>query len=244
MFDDNWSTEAMARTLGGKYGPAGGGFGRREEAPGGSPVREMAQVIDKMSDLLETQGLFRAEIDSLRREVLQLRSERTELDQRYTRQVASMQEELRILREERARMLQELLEYINSAGAHAAPPEAFARLPLVIRKNDAEFLGVAAKGGHFSLREFIRIIERNGSTRKSVALAWRREPGIWVLTINTFDLDMGHKHEHVLHLRQTVTPSQNNVVELTHLCIDGQAVPEPFLLVLLRKIKDGFEAQG
>lgn len=243
MFESNWSAEEIEQALARKFGAAhdvGPDFAAPEQEE--RPLQELAGVIDKMSDLLENQSLFRAEIDSLRGEVAQLRQERDELEQRYRQRVEELQAEIEQLRQERAKMMQDLLEQMNQAGGpHTEPPEVFTKLPLVIKKGDNEFLGVAGKTRHFSLNEFVRIIERNGNTRKSVALAWRREPGQWVLTINTYDLESGVKHEHVLCVRQTVTPNQNNVVELTALSIDGNPVPEPFLLVLLRKIKDGFD---
>jgi len=245
MFENNWSADEIEQLLAQKFGQANGGVRgmQRGSAAGGErPLEELAGVIEKMSDVLENQSLFRAEIDSLRSEVGELKAERDEMEQRYRRRVEELQAEIEKLRQERAEMMQELLEQMNEAGGpHTEPPEAFTKLPLVIRKGENEYLGVAGKTRHFSLAEFVRIIERNGSTRKSVALAWRREPGHWVLTINTYDLESGVKHEHVLCVRQRVTPNQNNVVELTGLSIDGNAVPEPFLLVLLRKVKDGFD---
>lgn len=244
MFESNWSADEIEQALSQKFGAVQGVAAEFHARDAGRerPLDELAGVIDKMSDVLENQSLFRAEIDSLRNEVGQLRQERDELEQRYRQRVEQLEAEIEKLRHERAQMMQELLEQMNQAGGpHTEPPEAFTKLPLVIKKGENEYLGVAGKTRHFSLSEFVRIIERNDGTRKNVALAWRREPGHWVLTINTYDLGSGVKHEHVLYVRQTVTPNQNNVVELTGLSIDGNAVPEPFLLVLLRKIKDGFD---
>lgn len=245
MFESNWSADEIEQVLAQKFGKANGvaAPGHAPEGPEPQrPLEELAGVIEKMSGLFENQSLFRAEIDHLREELRQLRKEREELEKRYQERVESLEGEIRTLRLERAQMMQDLLEQMNHAGGpHTAPPEAFTKLPLVIKKGEDEYLGVAGKTKHFSLAEFVRIIEHNGNTRKSVALAWRREPGQWVLTINTYDLESSVKHEHVLCVRQTVTPNHNNVVELTGLSIDGDAVPEPFLLVLLRKIKDGFD---
>ncbi len=247
MFENNWSAEEIEQVLAQKFGATPtadiqeGCFIPPE--PENEPlIQELAGVIDKMSNLLENQNLFRSEIDSLRSEITQLRTERDELEQRYQARVEQLEEEIAKLRQDRAQTLHDLLEHMNQAGGpYTAPPEAFTTLPLVIKKGEDEYLGVAGKTRHFSLSEFVRIIDRNGNTNKNVALAWRREPGKWVLTINTYDLDSGAKHEHVLHVRQTITPNQNNVVELIGLSIDGNSVPEPFLLVLLRKIKDGFD---
>ncbi len=248
MFENNWSAEEIEQTLSDKFGTLGGKERKAEHvfapAPKGrdNVLDDLSGVIDKMTGLLENQALFRNEIDTLRGEIGQLRKERDELEDRYQQRVSQLEDEVRELRHERATILQELLEQMNKAGGpHTAPPETFLKLPLVIRKDNDQYLGVAGKTRHFSLNEFIRIIEQNGSTRKSIALAWRREPGHWVLTINTYDLDTSKKHEHVLQVRQTVTPSHNNVVELTSLIIDDNPVPEPFLMVLLRKIKDGFD---
>lgn len=246
MFENNWSAEEIEQVLAEKLGSCGHGdiLGRsRSDAPAGaSRLGELAGVIEKMSGLLENQSLFRAEIDSLRKELQQSHTERVHLEKRHQDRICLLEKEIEELRHERAQMLHEMLEHLNkSSGPQTAPPDAFLRLPLVVRKGDDEYLGVAGRTRHFSLQEFLRIIQRNGFGRKRVALAWRREPGEWVLTINTCNLESADKHEHVLHVRQTMTPNHNNVVELTSLCIDGNHVPEPFLLVLLRKIKDGFD---
>ncbi len=248
MFENNWSAEEIEQSLAGRFGHVGHGAQVSRPPRGGNGhgqdtvLEGLAGFMDKMSGLLENQALFRAEIDSLRGEIVQLRRERGEVEAHYQQRISQLEEEVRALREERAGMLQELLEQMNQAcGPHTAPPKMFLDLPLVIRKDDDQYLGVSGKTRHFSLNEFIRIIEKNGNTRKSIALAWLRESGYWVLTINTYDMETGQKHEHVLHVRQTVTPNHNNVVELTSLRIDDNPVPEPFLLVLLRKIKDGFD---
>jgi hypothetical protein len=122
-----------------------------------------------------------------------------------------------------------------------SPPRRFLSLPLVIRSEQGEYLGVTSRSRAFSLQEFIRIIERNSAPDRKVDLAWKRKGKGWSLRIRTKDLSSGQGHEHLMDVEQTLTPSGNTVVELTRLVIDGNTVPDPFLLVLFRKIKDGFD---
>jgi len=261
MFNSNWSAEQIEHELSARFGKRFGcGVGFSFDAPGRSGsngsglAAELTGVLDKVPGLLENQALFRAEIDSLRQEVVSLKEEKALLEMRYKEQIRLLEDEIRKLRDERAEMMRQILDKINRAesqgqpGASSraksespAPTDHFLSLPLVIRTDQNEYLGVAGKTRHFCLREFIRIIEENGSARKTVALSWRGEGAGWVLRIITRDRGSSDRHEHVLDVSQTVTPSNNEVVQITRLSIDGRHVPDPFLLVLFRKIKDSFE---
>ena len=254
MFEKNWSAEQIEQNLSRGYshlfkpgnngtqagGPAEIGGAEQENKP--ALVDEITHVLDKMSGVLENQALFRAEIDNLRAEVVQLKQDKTDLESFYKKKIEGLEKELEEMQAERNDLLRQFLEFANSQHDNLTqPPDTFLKLPLVIRTAEGEYLGVAGRTKHFNLSEFIRIIRKNTSTRKTVSLQWQRKNKSWILTIFTNDLDNNRKHEHELQVFQTVTPSHNNVVQLTSLSIDGNSVPDPFLLVILRKIKDGFD---
>lgn len=253
MFEHNWSAEQIEENLSTGFshlfkpgnGATAGGHGHtaatdQENRP--ALVNEITSVLDKMSGVLENQALFRTEIDSLRAEVSQLRQDKASLETFYKKKIEGLEKELEEMQSERNELMRQFLEFVNSQHDNLAqPPETFLKLPLVIRTTEGEYLGVAGRTKHFSLSEFIRIIRKNTNARKTVSLQWQRRDKSWILTIFTNDLDNNCKHEHELHVFQTVTPNRNNVVQLTSLSIDGNSVPDPFLLVILRKIKDGFD---
>jgi hypothetical protein len=249
MFDKNWSAEQIEETLGhgyeSLYKPLHVDPQRRGEEPQPSPsafMYELTGALEKISSLLQNQALFRAEIDSLRQELVQLKREKLAVEERYKQTVCLLETEVEKLRAERADIIEQVVERMNRGkGAPKTPSELFLSLPLVIKSGQNEYLGVAGKTKHFSLKEFLRIIKTNAAPDKPVTLSWRRSPASWTLTMSTRDLSSGQRREHIMEVAQTMTPNKNNVVQLTRLTIDGNPVPEPFLLVLFRKIKDGFD---
>lgn len=207
----------------------GGGLGRAPEANA---------LASGLSDLLQNQALFRAEIDSLRQEIQTLKDEKRELELRYGKQVAGLEAEVRALQAERDNWVRALLDEIHGQGERRQPRDDFERLPLVIRNDQGDYLGVADRRSVFCLKEFIHLIEKNAGPGKVVTVRFSAIEGGWSLIILTLDHATRQRHEHVLHLRRTVTPNQNEVVQLTSMAIDGRVVPQPFLLALFRKIKE------
>ncbi len=252
MFENNWSAEQIEENLsqdfshlfkpGNNGSTSGGQAGSGENDNRPALVNEITTVLDKMSGVLENQALFRTEIDTLRAEVTQLRKDKADLEVFYKDKIEGLEKELEEMQAERNELMRQFLEFANSQHDNLTqPPDTFLKLPLVIRTSEGEYLGVAGRTKHFNLSEFIRIVRSNTSARKTVSLQWQRRNKSWILTIFTNDLDNRCKHEHELQVFQTVTPNRNNVVQLTSLSIDGNSVPDPFLLVILRKIKDGFD---
>lgn len=244
MFNNNYSAEQVERDLARKFSPMC-------DLPHGQAepqsVAELAGVVEKLSGLLDTQALFRAEIDSLRGELSTLKEEKERIEARYRDEIARLESEVEALRAERAAMFEEIWERIDrsaDAGAKrsARPGAGFMQRPLVVTNDKGEYLGVAGKHGHFSLQEFVRIVRGNaGDSQRQVAMRWTAagKDG-YVLTLTTKD-PAGQGHEHAIELQETVTPSGNRVVRIAKLTIDGNPVPDPFLMVLFRKIRDGFD---
>ncbi|MFW5734935.1 MAG: MerR family transcriptional regulator [Oceanidesulfovibrio sp.] len=243
MFNNNYSAEQVERDLARKFSSIGE---RQSNAGDTRGVSELAAVVSKLSDLLDTQALFRAEIDSLRSEVASLKKEKELNELRYRDEIERLESEVDSLRRERTAMFEEIWERIDrntgaGAGQSRQPGSEFMRLPLVVTNDKGEYLGVAGKHGHFSLQEFIRMVRGNArESERRVSLRWEAAGDGYMLSLTTKGPG-SQNHEHAIELHQTVTPSGNSVVRIARLTIDGNPVPDPFLLVLFRKIRDGFD---
>jgi DNA-binding transcriptional MerR regulator len=259
MFAENWSVDQIEKELASRFNrllnfeqydqsvdrsdgqPAGHAAGRVAARSGASGSmhrgaaglsREMADVLAKMADALENQTLFRSEIRSLRDEVETLRRERRDKEREYAAKVSSLEAEIAALRRR-----------IASGGAGGGidfPPADFLASPLVIC-SEGEYLGVQGKGRRpFSLKDFVRLIERKMSESLAVETSWRRQDGHWVLVVRTEDAARKREQNIVLVSKKTVTPSGNTVTEIIRLNIDGNDAPDALLLTLFRQLRSVF----
>lgn len=120
------------------------------------------------------------------------------------------------------------------------PPAEFLASPLVIC-SEGEYLGVQGKGRkHFSLKDFVHLIERKVSASMAVETSWKRQDGHWVLVVKTEDSAKKREQNVVLVAKKTVTPSRNVVTEIIRLNIDGNDAPDALLLTLFRQLKSVF----
>jgi hypothetical protein len=195
-------------------------------------VQELAGVLSRMSDVLDNQSLFRSEIRSLRDEVAALRAEREA-------ESARQEEAVRTLRDEVASLKRRLSARGSGGSGIDFPPAEFLSSPLVIASG-GEFLGVQGKGKHFSLKDFVQLIERKESASVAVETSWKRQDGHWVLVVRTEDAESGREQNIVLVAKKTVTPSRNTVTEIIRLNIDGNDAPDALLLTLFRQLKTVF----
>jgi len=235
MFNDNWSTEQIERELALKFSAlmndqqSDQSFDQRVSAEG---VQGLAGVLSKMSDVLENQSLFRSEIRSLRDEVAELRGERQESERLQVERVEELEREVAFLRQRASGE--------GSGGDIDFPPAGFLAAPLVI-SSEGEYLGVLGRGKkHFSLEDFVHLIERKVSRDMAVDTSWRRQDGHWVLVIRTEDSDKQREQNIVLVAKKTITPSKNTVTEIIRLNIDGNDAPDALLLTLFRQLKSVF----
>ncbi|WP_242653101.1 MerR family transcriptional regulator [Pseudodesulfovibrio hydrargyri] len=182
--------------------------------------------------MLDNQSLFRSEIRSLRDEVAALRAEREA-------ESARQGEAVRALRDEVASLKRRLSAGQTGGSGIDFPPAEFLASPLVIASG-GEFLGVQGKGKHFSLKDFVQLIERKESAAVAVETSWKRQDGHWVLVVRTEDCDGGREQNIVLVAKKTVTPSRNTVTEIIRLNIDGNDAPDALLLTLFRQLKTVF----
>ncbi|MDC0336108.1 MerR family transcriptional regulator [Pseudodesulfovibrio sp.] len=235
MFNDNWSTEQIERELALKFSmlmndqQSDQSF---EQSAGSEALaREIGGVLSKMSDVLENQSLFRSEIRSLRDEVAELRKERSASEKKHAERVGVLEREIGELRRR--------VSGKAAGGDIDFPPADFLSSPLVI-SSDGEYLGVLGKGRkHFSLKDFVQLIERKMSDAMAVETSWKRQNGHWVLVIRTEDAS-GREQNIVLVSQKTVTPSKNTVTEIIRLNIDGNDAPDALLLTLFRQLRSVF----
>lgn len=128
--------------------------------------------------------------------------------------------------------------------AHTPPATLFDR-PLVIRRN-GEFLGVSGRDKAFTLRELLALVNRHAARRHQVSMGWTRISSAWVLRLTTDEPAAGRQggsRTHELTLQPVTTPSGNHVTRLSRLAINGDTVPDRFLLELFRNIKESYESR-
>jgi DNA-binding transcriptional MerR regulator len=239
MFNANWSVEQIERELALKFSMLMSdqqydqSNDQSEPFVGSSDfIQGIGGLLSKMSDVLENQSLFRSEIRSLRDEVESLRRERRESEREYSAKVADMESELASIRRR--------VHAGGGAGGIDFPPTEFLSSPLVIC-SAGEYLGVQGKGrSHFSLQDFVRLIERKMSASMAVETSWRSQDGHWVLVVRTEDEGKEREQNIVLVAKKTVTPSGNTVTEIIRLNIDGNDAPDALLLTLFRQLKAVF----
>ncbi|GAB7081781.1 hypothetical protein [Megalodesulfovibrio paquesii] len=258
MYTQHWTTDAIEQDLAARlYGAA-----RAMEDP--SP-QFASSVLERFSQLLEAQTALRRELESVRDELASVRAKSRDLDaqvfeERSQRVALSLElDELRDALTERLRQEQahqqthQRAHHDNESrrkaqqnpGAHAPPGGAeddwHLSLPLVIRTAANEYLGVVGRTKPFSLQDFMHLVEHGGTRRGHVALSRLTNPPRWVLALSANDPETGRIRRHRMEVARVTTPSGNEVMQITRLAMDGVDAPEPFLLVLFRKIKEEFD---
>lgn len=235
MFDDNWTTEQIEHELALKFNVLLNEQQLDQPFDQGTSSQNMqglSGVLAKISDALDNQSLFRSEIRSLRDEVAALREERDKEARRQQEAVNELRREVASLRRR--------LSGKRGGGDIDFPPADFLAGPLVIASG-GEYLGVLGKGRkHFSLQDFVQLIERKESDAVAVETSWKRQNGHWVLRICVEDSSKGRERTIVLVAKKTVTPSRNAVTEIIRLNIDGNDAPDALLLTLFRQLKTIF----
>lgn len=239
MFNNNWSTEQIERELALKFSMLVGGAADQDNDQlynkgAESFAHDIGAVLAKMSEALEDQSLFRSEIRSLRDEVAELRKERKASEEMYQRKVDSLEEQIREMHKR--------ANFKPGAADLDFPSNEFLSSPLVIC-SDGEYLGVQGKGRkHFTLKDFVHLIERKVSDLMSVETSWKAQGENWVLVVRTSDTRKDKNQDIVLVSKKTVTPSNNTVTEIVRLNIDGNDAPDALLLTLFRQLKSVFNS--
>jgi hypothetical protein len=240
MFGENWTVEQIENELALKFSSLVNNDQRDQQLTNvaGASSSGLEAVLAKISDALDDQGLFRSEIRSLRDEVRGLRDEYADMKQSMSSRVSELE-----LRLKDAVAANERLERIvrgERSGGIAFPDSEYLERPLVIRAN-GEYLGVQGTGSkHFSLKDFVTLIERSASGARVVDTSWQYTSGNWVLVVKLDDSGRAVQQDIVLVTAQTVTPSGNTVTEIVRLNIDGVDAPDSLLLSLFRQVRTVF----
>jgi len=242
MFGSNWTVEQIENELALKFST----LIRNEQndqqlndvAVGASSIG-MEQILARISDALDDQGLFRSEIRSLRDELSGLREGYISLKEEVVGRVGLLEEQLKVAQAANER-LERMVRGQESGGGIAFPDSEYLERPLVIRSN-GEYLGVQGTGAkHFSLKDFVALIELRASSVRGVDTSWQYKSGNWVLVVKMDDAEKQLHQDVVLVTAKTVTPSGNTVTEIVRLNIDGVDAPDSLLLGLFRQVRTVF----
>ncbi len=117
------------------------------------------------------------------------------------------------------------------------PEKDFLELPVVIKSENGEFLGMPGKPGHpFTLNELIYLL--TSVREQNVTRIWRKEGREWVLS---FKAPEGQLHE--LYFQRTRTPKGNIVSFFGRLDIESETQSPAFILTFFREVRDLIENQ-
>lgn len=235
MFGKNYSVEQIEQELALKFGTMiNGDRSEREELS-----EDFKRVLSRLSEAVQDQSLFRSEIRSLRDEVADLRREHRDMTGRYRERVEVLEKGLEAVRRKN-RDLERRIAAGAGGGSIDFPPEEYLGRPLVIR-TDGEYLGVQGKSKkHFSLMDFVALIERRMSESMKVETSWEHKDGSWVLMVKTEANGTANAQNIVLVTKETMTPSGNRVIEIVRLNINGNDAPDALLLSLFRQVRSVF----
>lgn len=204
-------------------------------------VSSLSAVLGKISDLLSNQTLFQSEIRDLREEVAEMRREKRSLEGRLTERIHSLSNKVERLQRDREKLYEKLNEGQGERDVSMFPDKEYLQLPLVIKNAQGDYLGVLGKGRrHFTLEDFVSLLESSITTRRRVDLEWENGQDSWLLEISAQDSESGEDKKIILSTRKIVTPSENTVTQIVRMSINGKEVPEALLLSLFKQIKDSF----
>jgi hypothetical protein len=198
-------------------------------------------VLGKVSDLLSNQALFQAELRDLREEVSVLRTEKRKLSAETNERIMDMAMEIGRLKRDRAELFRLLRAGESGPNESSFPSSDYLERPLVIRNSEGEYLGVSGKGRkHFSLEDFVKLLENSVNLHMSVDLEWQEKGGQWILVIDASEVQSSQK-KIVLVTEENITPNKNTVVRIDSMEINGKAVPGALLFSLFRQIRESFD---
>lgn len=252
MYGMNWSTEQIEKELSLNFSMLidqinndqqvinNAGINHSSEVH--SMISSLSAVLGKISDMLANQSLFQAEIRDLRDEVAEMRKEKRSLENRLTSRIQNLSLEVEKLNRDRENLFKQFKgEYFDENNMSDFPDEEYLGNPLVIKNTQGEYLGVLGKERrHFSLENFVSLLESSITSRRSVDFFWERKNDSWILRISAEDADSLSNKEILLSTRKIKTPSNNIVTQIVDMTINEKMVPEALLLSLFKQIKDSF----
>jgi DNA-binding transcriptional MerR regulator len=247
LYDKNWTAEQIEEHLEERFD----GFEEprpADEASGDGSritpemIRSMAGMLERMTGFMEGHETFRGDIEDLRTEVESLRREREVLEKTAEERIESLEREVAKLRKENSDMERYIVTKIRQSNPlHSKPSRLFMNLPLVIRSEQDEYLGVAGRSKeHFSLKNLVSLVQRNASATRRIDIEWDQDEEGWLLKVSADDKETDTIQRLLFAVREKITPSKNLVVELTRMVVDGNTVPRHMQLSLFKQIRDSF----
>ncbi|WP_320175829.1 MerR family transcriptional regulator [Maridesulfovibrio sp.] len=251
MYGMNWTTEQIENELSLKFGilieniksdqQLISGAGLESSSDMETVIKGLSSVLGKVSDLLSNQALFQAELRDLREEVSVLRTEKRKLSAETNERILDMAMEIGRLKRDRAELFRLLRTGDSGPDESSFPSSEYLERPLVIRNSEGEYLGVAGKGRkHFSLEDFVKLLENSINSHRSVDLEWQEKSGQWILVIDASEGQSSQK-KIMLVTEENVTPNNNTVVRIDSMEINGKAVPGALLFSLFKQIRESFD---
>lgn len=244
MARNDWSSEQLAQELAHGFSllsqmeRSGGLHSGEASALADGVLQCMNGALMKVSEALEAQARMRKEIASLQHDLRVAEQVRREIEVGSSSRLAALEGEVHALREERRR-LSEALDCVDQRAVVPVPPGAFLANPLVVRTANGEFLGVSDSCGHrLCLQEFLGIVERQAACGVVVSTSWEPLCDGWLLTLGLTREEDG-AWAYALETAAVRTPSGNRVTLLKGMTFDGQPVPDGFLLMMFRQLRDG-----
>lgn len=129
----------------------------------------------------------------------------------------------------------------EAAEEFSQPPHSYRELPLVVRSEMGEYLGVGGKNlGAFSLDDLSALVDQTFASPAHTPFEVRYVPAsaadgatgpLWTLY-----LDQKPGQSYRLELERTTTPRGNDVVVLSALYVDGQDVPPANLYLFIKQM--------
>lgn len=254
MYGMNWSTDQIENELTIKFGLLIDSIkndqelineaGLESSADMQTVVRGLSSVLGKVSDLLSNQTLFQSEIRDLRDELSSLRAEKRKLAADTNERIMDMAMEIGQLKRDRA----ELFRLLRKGEAVVGPDESsfptaeYLERPLVIKNSDGDYLGVAGKSRkHFSLEDFVKLLENSVHSHRSVDLKWEIKDGQWILVITASEDESAIQKRITLVTEENITPNKNTIVRIVSMNINDKAVPGALLFSLFKQIRESFD---
>ena len=252
MYGMNWTTEQIENELSLKFGALVETIntdqqlineaGLESSSDMQTVIKGLSSVLGKVSDLLSNQALFQTELRDLREELSTLRSEKRKLSAETNERIMDMAMEIGRLKRDRAELFRLLRAGGTGPDESSFPSSGYLEQPLVIRNSEGEYLGVAGKGRkHFSLEDFVKLLENSVTSHRSVDLEWKEADGQWILVIDASESGAASQKKIVLVTEENVTPNNNTVVRIDSMEINGKAVPGALLFSLFKQIRESFD---
>ncbi|WP_243361965.1 hypothetical protein [Fundidesulfovibrio terrae] len=125
----------------------------------------------------------------------------------------------------------------NAPETGIRPPQALLDMPVVVRSDTGEFLGVTLKsGGPVTLARFETFLADRARGMGQVRSQWLRQGQEWTLRIEHNSQTSDH------HFVQAVTPRGNTVARFASLSVGGKPATEHVLQAFLRQVKETLDA--